>query len=186
MFLYHPANLDYNLYHACDLWHMHQNWEIEHWEQETVYTHIWVADLRFRICAWPHCYCVEQVVFWVDVASGLVLAVWVALVEVHPCLCVSSVSGDSVLCDFGKEGSRPSDFPEAWPGVVPTQPLYFYGKPTQLPASSLFRLPPKVAWLLIESPLLWCTKTLLWPFWRYSRLGACQTVLAVPDLLALP
>jgi len=29
-------------------------------------------------------------------------------------------------------------------------------------------------------------KTLLWPFWPYQRPGACQTVLAVPDPLALP
>ena len=26
----------------------------------------------------------------------------------------------------------------------------------------------------------------IWPFWRYSKPGACQTVLAVPDLFALP
>ena len=50
--------------------------------------------------------------FRVDVVSVLVSAVWVALGEVHPCLSVTSVVGDSVLCHPGKEGSRPSDFPK--------------------------------------------------------------------------
>jgi len=39
---------------------------------------------------------------------------------------------------------------------------------------------------LLHFHLLWQAKSLLWPFWPYSRQGACQTVLVVPDLLALP
>jgi len=41
-------------------------------------------------------------------------------------------------------------------------------------------------WSGIVFPLSWSAKTLFWPFWPYSRPGACQTVPAVPDLLALP
>jgi len=112
MFLHQSANLDENLYHACDLWHMHQDWKIEHWEEKYIYTHTQVAHLRFRISALPHCYQVEQVAFQVDMVLVLVSALWVALVEVHLCLCVSGVFGDSVLCHFCKEGSRLSDFPK--------------------------------------------------------------------------
>jgi len=52
-------------------------------------------------------------VFRANVTSVLVSAVWVALVELHLCLGASSVSGDSVLCHFGKGGSHPFDFLEA-------------------------------------------------------------------------
>jgi len=37
-----------------------------------------------------------------------------------------------------------------------------------------------------EFPLMRYMKTLLWPFWPYWRPGACRTVPAVPNLLALP
>jgi len=60
MFLHQSANLDQNLYHACDPWHMHHHWKIEHWEEEYEYTHIRVAHLRFRIDQLPHCHCVEH------------------------------------------------------------------------------------------------------------------------------
>jgi len=53
------------------------------------------------------------VAFPVDMASVLVLAICVALVDVHPCLCVSSVSGDSVFCHLGMEGNHLSDCPKA-------------------------------------------------------------------------
>jgi hypothetical protein len=33
---------------------------------------------------------------------------------------------------------------------------------------------------------LWRVKTLLWPFWPYSRQEACLTGQAVPDLLVFP
>ena len=61
----------------------------------------------------PHWQQVAQVAVRVDVVLVLVLAVWFAVVEVHLCLCNSSVSGDSVLCYSVKEGSRPLDFPDA-------------------------------------------------------------------------
>ena len=40
--------------------------------------------------------------FRADVALVLVSPVRVALVEVHPFLCASSVSGNSALCHYGK------------------------------------------------------------------------------------
>jgi len=66
-------------------------------------------------------------------------------VEVHPCLYISSVSGDFVLCYFSKEGSSTSDFPEALLGVFPSKPSYVHAQESQLLASSLLRLPLKVS-----------------------------------------
>jgi len=91
---------------------MHQDWNIEHWEEEYVDAHIRVAHHRFRIPELPHCYRVEQVVFWLDVVSVIrVSADWVALVKVHSCLCISSVSGDSVLCDWATKAAVRLIFP---------------------------------------------------------------------------
>jgi len=53
------------------------------------------------------------VAFRADVASVLVSAVCVALVEVHLCLSASSMPGDSVLCHCGKGGSHLFNFLEA-------------------------------------------------------------------------
>jgi len=165
---------------------MYQEWKIEHCDEEYAYTHIRVSHIQFRIRELPHCYRMEHVEFRVDVASVLGLAVCVAMLDVHLCHCVSSVSGDSVLCHFGKERSHLSDFPEVWPGVFPSQPSHVYAQETQLPVSSLRRLQPEVPWLEIGFPLLQSAKTPLWPLWPYSKPGTCQTVLAVPNLLALP
>jgi len=54
------------------------------------------------------------------------------------------------------------------------------------PASSLLGLRSEVSWLVVAFPLLRHVKTLLWPFWLYSRQDTCRTVQAVPDLLVLP
>jgi len=75
MLLHQSADLDYNLDHACDPWHMHQDLHIERREEEDVNTYIRVANLRFRICELPDCYLVKQVAFRVDVESVLVSAV---------------------------------------------------------------------------------------------------------------
>jgi len=61
MFLYQSANLDQNLYHTCDSWHMHHDLKIEHWEEEYVYIHIRVAHLQFRMDELPHCYRMDVV-----------------------------------------------------------------------------------------------------------------------------
>jgi hypothetical protein len=60
--------------------------KIERWEAEYVYTHIRVAHLVFRS---SNCDQVAQVAFRAEVAP--------VVVEVHPCLCASSVSVDSLL-----------------------------------------------------------------------------------------
>jgi hypothetical protein len=50
---------------------------------------------------------VAQVAFRAETALDRVSDVCVGLVEEHPYLCASSVSGDSSLRHFGKEDSRP-------------------------------------------------------------------------------
>ena len=75
MFLHQSANLDQNLYHAGNPWHMHHDSKLEHREEEYVYTHIRVAHLRFWTAELPHCDRVEQVAIRVAVASVLVWAV---------------------------------------------------------------------------------------------------------------
>jgi len=62
----------------------------------------------------------------------------------------------------------------------------FYAQQTQHPASSLLRPCREVSWLGTGFPLLRHSKTLLWPLWPCSRPGACQTVPAEHNLLALP
>jgi len=79
-----------------------------------------------------------------DVGSVLVLAISVGPVEVLPCLYASSLSVDSVLCDCGKEGSNPFDFPEASLGVFLSQHSQFHAQETKLPTFSLHRLWPEV------------------------------------------
>ena len=78
-----------------------------------------------------------QVAFRVEVALVLVLAVWVGLEEVRPCLSASSVSVDSWRCHFGKEGSRQFHFHKPLPGVIPLQVSPFHAQEIQHPASSL-------------------------------------------------
>jgi len=100
-------------------------------------------------------------------------------VEVHLCFCASSVSGDSVPCHYGKGVSGLFDFLETYPGVFPSPPSHCYAQETQLPALSHPGLRHKVSACGIAFPPLRRTKTLFWP-------GACRTVLAVPDLVAVP
>jgi hypothetical protein len=56
---------------------------------------------------------VAQVAILVDLVSVLVSAFLVDLVEVHHCLRVISVSGNSVMYHLGMEGSRPVDDADA-------------------------------------------------------------------------
>jgi len=92
---------------------MHEDWQIERWEEEYVYTHIQVAQCQFGMHELPNCHWVPDVVFRADVASDLMSAFKVSAVEVHPCLGTSRVSLDSVLCPVGAEGSCPVDYPKA-------------------------------------------------------------------------
>jgi len=157
---------------------MHPDGKIERWEREYVYIYIRVAHLLFRNLMLPHYHNVAQVAFWAEVSLGLV--------EVHPCLCASSVSADALLCQFGMEGSHPSDFLEPLPGVFLSQCSLCYAQGTQLPAPSLLRHRCKDSWQRVVFSLLWSAIILLRPFWPYSWQGACWTVVAVPDLLTLP
>jgi len=172
------ANLDYNLYRTCDPWHMDQDWKIECWEADFIYRNIWAAPLLFRRFEFSHCHQVAQLAFWASVAP-------VAL-EVHPCLCASSKSVDSLLWHLGKEDSRPIDFHEPLPGVFLSQPSLCYARESQQPASSLFGLRREVSWLVVVFPPLRSAKTLLEPFWPYSRQDAYRTVQVVPNLFVLP
>lgn len=105
MFLYQLAYLDYNLYHAVYSGHMHQDWKIVQREEECVNTHLLVAYYWFGAFELPHCHWVAQVVFWVEIASVVVKAIYVGQAEVHACLCTSSMSTDLFQCHLSR---RPS------------------------------------------------------------------------------
>ena len=156
MCLHQSANLEYNLYHTCDTWHMHQDWKIERWEEEYVYTHIRVAHLGFRNLELPHYHHMMQVALRAEVAP--------VPLEVHPCLCTCRMSAESLLYRFGKEGSPLAEFHEPLPGVFISQPSPLDAQDTQLHSSSLLRLRCKARWSASEFPLLWCAKSILGPF----------------------
>jgi len=75
----------------------------------------------------------------VEVESALESALCVGQAEVHLFFCVSSMSADSLRCDFGKEGSRTFRYDEALPGVFVSQPSPFAARETQHPSSFLLR-----------------------------------------------
>jgi hypothetical protein len=74
---------------------------------------------------------------------------------------------------FGKEGSHPLDLHVPLPGVFPLSPSPCDSRETQHPASSILRLQLNIPLLVVIFPLLRGGKTLLWPFWPYSRQEAC-------------
>ena len=108
--------------------------------------------------------------------------IWV----VHPGLCASRESVESLLCHFGKEDSHPLNCPKPLLGVCLSQPSPSYAGGTQHPTSCFLRLRRVVSWVVVALPQLRGAKTLLWPFRPYSRQEACRTVQAVPDLVVLP
>ena len=165
---------------------MHHDWTIEHGEEQYVYTHIRVAQLGFGIGELPQCYWVAQVAIRSDHASVLASTVCVAPVEVHIVHCACSVSGESLQYHVAKKGSRPMDYPEAYVGVILLQPLHVYCQECSISVASPLRLCAEVFWSDIAFPQLWHAKPLICPFRPYWTQGTCQTVLAVPDLLALP
>jgi len=119
-------------------------------------------------------------------AVGFQMEVPPVLVEVRWLRWASSVSAVSLLCHVCMEGSRPYDFYKPLQGVFPSQPTPFYLQETQLLASSLLRLRHEVFELGVVFPFLRSAETPVWPFWPYSRQGACRTVLAVPEVLLPP
>jgi len=108
---------------------MDQDWKIERWREEYVYTHIRVAHLLFRSIDFSHHHHVAQVAFQANVVPVVVV--------VHLCLGASSVCVDSLLCHFGKEARHPFDFDECLPGVFLSQLLPCHDGGTQHPASCL-------------------------------------------------
>jgi len=157
MFPHQSANVKYNLSHACDPWHMHQDRKIHCWEQEYVYTHLRLAHLRFRNIELPDFHQLAQVAFRAKVVP--------VLVEVNPFLCASSISVDPLLCHFDKEGCLAFNFHESLPGVFLSQPSHDYFQETQVREFSLPWLLHKVSWSDIVLCPWWHVNILLWPFW---------------------
>jgi hypothetical protein len=145
--------------------------------------HIWVAHCRFRNVVQYECDQVGELVLQAEVASALVLAIWVSLVDVHPVLCTFRGSADSLLDYCGKSESQLPDFHRPLPGIILSQPSTANLSETQLPESSLFGLCIAASWSGNVFPRFRCAKSLLSPFWLYSSQGACQTVQAVHYLL---
>jgi hypothetical protein len=129
MDLHQSANLDKNLYDGGNPWHTDLDWEILRGEEEDVGKQLPVAHLLFRSCDISHYHPVAQLAFRAEVAS--------VVVEVHSWLCVSSISVDSVVCHFGKEGSHLFDFHKQLPGGFPSQPSPYYAMEKHHPVSFL-------------------------------------------------
>ena len=165
---------------------MYQDWKFERRKEGHVYIHIWREDVGLCNCGLDFSHRMVQVAFRVKVALLLVLGVCVELEGVSPSFCASSVSVDSLRFHFGMDGSRQFHLHKPSPGVVLSQLSPCYTKEILHPASSLRGLLRKVSWSAVLFPLSLRAKTLHLPFSPYSRQGACLTVLAVPDLLALP
>jgi len=161
---------------------MYYDWKIQCLEVENVYTHTWMAYIRFHNYRIHPCQLVVQMAFRAEVAFRV--EVPSAKVEVHQFHCASSSFAYSLLCHFGMEGSRPNDFYKPLLDDFLLQPSPVYAQWTQLLASSLLGLSPEVSYLVVTFSRLLCAKTLLWLFSTYLREGAWWTLPAAPDLLA--
>ena len=102
-----------------------------------MYIHICMAHVQFGNLALRHSHQVVQVAFKVQVVSVLVLAVCVCLVGVSRLLSTLSISAESVLSHFGKEGSCSYDIHRPLQGVIPLQPSPAYAQESPLPAGSV-------------------------------------------------
>jgi hypothetical protein len=91
-----------------------------------------MARLQFLSFEFAYFHYMAQVAFRAEVVP--------AQVEVYQCLSASSMCVDSLLCHFGKEGSRLCDFHEPLPGVFSSQCLSWYAQENQCTASSVLRL----------------------------------------------
>jgi len=178
MDLYQSAKVEKNHHRACNAWHIDQDWTIKRWEVEYVYTPLWVAHLLFQSFEFSHFHQMAQVAFWAEVAP--------VLVDMDPFLCTLSLSVDSLLCHFGKAGSQPFGVHKPLPGVLLSQHSPCYDRETQHLASCLLGLPQKVSLLVVTFHLLRRAKTILWPFWPYSRQDRFRTIQAVRDVLVVP
>jgi len=114
---------------------------------------------------------------------------WLFALDLRRCtrfFCASSVSVDTLLWHFCKERRCQLDFHKPLLGVVLLQLSPVYAQEIQNPASSLLGLLCEASWSGVVFRLWRHAKNLLWPFWPYSRQGIFLSVLAGPDLLALP
>jgi len=181
--LHQSAYLNQNRYRARYAHHLHH---IPH--RDELYANMYIRPPNWwfqQVKLWK-CYWLGRVACLAEVEWTLESALCVGRVEVHLFLCVSSVSAESVRCHFGKEGSWTFGFDESLPGVFVSQPSPLCAQETEHPTSFLLGRRRVVSLWDISFPQTWRTKSLLWPFWPYSTPGACRTVPAVPDLLALP
>jgi len=178
MFHHQSAQLEYNDDRICNHPQMDKDWVIECWKAEYVFTHIQVAHLRFQNFELPHYHQGARVAFQAGVA--------LAQVDVHLFHCASQMSAESMLWHDGNEGSHPGDFHKPLLGVSAI-PVFT----VLCPANSTPHLfsSRSLAWNSFSGvafPLVWQSKTLLWPFCLDSIPGVCRTGLCVLDLLGLP
>jgi len=103
MDFHQSANLEYYHYGAWDPWYNDQDRTIKCWEAEYVYTHSRVAHLLFRSFEFSHCDQVAQVAFCATVV--------LVMVDVHPCLCASSESADSLRAILARKTAIHLIFP---------------------------------------------------------------------------
>ena len=103
-------------------------------------------------------------VFWAEMPSAVESAVCIGPVDVRLLLWVSSVTADTLQCHFGKKGIRLGGLDQALLGFFLSQHSRLYAQETQHPASPLVGLECEVTSSDMAFPLLWRTKSLLWPF----------------------
>jgi len=181
--LHRSAYLDQNQYRARYPHHLRT---IPHSEELYANTYIRPANWWFQQVELKKCYRLARVACLAEVELAMESALCVGRVEMHLFLCVSTVSAESLWCHFGKEGSQTFGFDEALPGVFVSHPSHFCAQETQHPTSFLLRPRRVVSLWDISFPQFLRAKGLVKPFWPYSTPGACRTVPAVPDFLALP
>jgi len=87
------------------------------------------------------------------VASILVSAVWVSLVEVHLFHCAARMSADFLQCRVATEGSSEIDFHQPLPGAILFLPCPFYAQETQLATTSVLMLRRELSRCFIEYTL---------------------------------
>jgi len=110
-----------------------------------VNTHIWLANYQLGNVELRHCYRLGWMASQSEVASAQESAFCIGRVKVHVVLYISSMSGDSLHCPFGKEGIRPCDFGKESLPVILSQPSQCYAEVIQHPPSSFLRPQCKVS-----------------------------------------
>jgi len=133
--LHQSAYLDQNWYRAQFPHHR----KIQHREQLNSNTYIRRANWQFKNVELWKCCRLGRVACRAVGESALESALCVGRVVVNLFLCVSSLSADSLLCQFGKAGSRPFGFEETLLGAFVSQPSPLCAQEIQHPACSVLR-----------------------------------------------